>query len=238
MSRASPTITQASRDAADRIRRDFARRWGSIGAAWGVAPSTAAVQGYLLLHTGPLTEAEVRAALGLSHRTTTIALRECESWGLIERAEPRRTGTRGPTGRAWVAIDDHWQWFLRVAATRKERETDPVLPLLDECLSRADETEAAELSARIEALLAFVRQFNRAVAAVVRADSATLARLFGVINKLDDRALDQVLNALATVPDAELARAVSNICGMRSPVLRRFIGLAGRPGLARLLGIA
>ena len=51
------------------IRRDFAAAWGHIGSAWGVAPSTAAVQGYLLVHGGPLTSGEIQQALGLSHRS-------------------------------------------------------------------------------------------------------------------------------------------------------------------------
>ena len=41
----------------EEIRRSFARAWGEIGAAWGVAPSTATVQGYLLAHGGPLSRA-------------------------------------------------------------------------------------------------------------------------------------------------------------------------------------
>ena len=83
------------------IRRDFAHAWGRIGAAWGVAPSTAAVQGYLLLHGGPLTSAEIQAALGLSHRATRTAIADCEAWGIIDRApataswrQPRAGGRR------------------------------------------------------------------------------------------------------------------------------------------------
>src|SRR6266566_3922746 len=59
---------------AEQIRREFARAWGEIGAAWGVAPSTATVQGYFLAHGGPLTEPEIRGALGLSHRAAALAL--------------------------------------------------------------------------------------------------------------------------------------------------------------------
>ena len=79
--------------------RSFAQAWGEIGAAWGVAPSTATVQGYLLVSDGPLSEPEVRRALGMSHRAASLALAQCEEWGLIERADvPRRSGQRGPAG--------------------------------------------------------------------------------------------------------------------------------------------
>ncbi len=222
-------------DEAEGIRRDFAARWGRVGAAWGVAPSTASVQGYLLLHGGPLTEAEVRSALGLSHRATLLALKECESWGLIEQAEARRTGARGPAGRAWVPVRDHWEWFRRVSAARKARETDPVLPLLAECRRRADEVGERELSGRIAALLEFTHRFDRAVTAVVTADADAIAHLFGVLGRLDEATLARLLTALAEVPEEDLARAGRTLAGMRPVLLRRFVRAAGQPGLARLL---
>jgi DNA-binding transcriptional regulator GbsR (MarR family) len=105
---------------AEALRRSFAQAWGEIGAAWGVAPSTATVQGYLLVSDGPLSEPEVRRALGMSHRAASLALAQCEEWGLIERAEvPRRSGQRGPAATAWNVVDDHWEWFRRVARARK-----------------------------------------------------------------------------------------------------------------------
>jgi len=219
----------------EQIRRDFAASWGLIGSAWGVAPSTAAVQGYLLLHGGPLTESELRQALGLSHKAAFTALTECESWGLVEQTEPRRSGARGPAGRAWVPVGDHWEWFRRVAASRKERETDPVLPLLDECLRRAEAVGDQELQQRVASLLAFTHQFDRGVGAVTRTDSTTLAHLFGVLARIDDQSLQRLLTTLAGVPDEELARALANVARLRPSMARRLLGLAGRPGLARLL---
>src|SRR5690348_9234637 len=122
---------------AEQIRREFAAAWGEIGAAWGVAPSTAAVQGYLLVHPEPLTEPEIRRALGLSHRATSIALAQCEEWGVLERATPRRTGRRGPPAVSYVTVGDHWTWFRRVAAARRERETAPVIPAIQRCFDLA-----------------------------------------------------------------------------------------------------
>jgi DNA-binding transcriptional regulator GbsR (MarR family) len=223
-------------DEAEQIRRDFAAGWGRIGAAWGVAPSTATVQGYLLAHGGPLTEAEIREALRLSHRAALIALAECESWGLIEQTEPRRVGQRGPAARAWVPLGDHWRWFRRVAEVRKERETDPVLPLLDECRTRARVAGADGLLERLEGLVAFVHLFDRGIGTVVRTDEAALARLFAVLGRLDERTLDRLIGRLAAMPEDELAAAARTLAGLPAGTLRRLIGLAGQPGLARLLG--
>jgi DNA-binding transcriptional regulator GbsR (MarR family) len=222
-------------DDADRIKHDFAVAWGRIGAAWGVAPSTAAVQGYLLAHGGPLTEAEIRQALGLSHKAAFTALADCETWGLIAPTGPRRSGARGPLGRAWVAVDDHWEWFRRVAAARKEREADPVLPLLDECLGRARAVGDDALEDRLASLLTFAHEFDRGVSAVVRADSSAIAHLFGVLGGLDDETLDRLLTALAAMPEDDLVEAAKSLAGMRPAVLRSLLALARQPGLARLL---
>lgn len=222
-------------DESELIRRDFAKGWGRIGASWGVAPSTAAVQGYLLLHGGPLSEAELRQALGLSHKAAFTALAECEGWGLVKEVEPKRTGRRGPAGRAWVAVGDHWEWFRRVVAARKVRETDPVMPLLDECLRRADATGDSDLRDRVASLLAFTHQFDRGINAVVRSESAAAAHLFSVLDRLDDATLDRLVAALVPVPADELALAAANLASMRPQLLRRMIRLANQPGIARLL---
>ena len=84
---------------AEAIRVELAEAWGEMGAAWGVTPAIARVQAYLMARQEPLTEREVREALGLSHRAASLALAEAESWGIVERVpEPRRVGRRGPAG--------------------------------------------------------------------------------------------------------------------------------------------
>lgn len=217
------------------IRRDFASRWAGVGEAWGVAPSTAAVQGYFLLHGGPLTEADLREALGLSHKAAFGAIAECERWGLIEAADPVRTGRRGPAGKAWVVVGDHWEWFRRVAASRKERETDPILPLLDDCLARARTAGDAELLARVEGLVSFAHDFDRSMGAVVEADAASLAHLVGVLARLDEATVGRLLASLAAVPSDELVTGAQRVATMRPEVLRRLLRLAAQPGVARLL---
>jgi len=222
-------------DTEELVRRDFATGWGQIGQAWGVAPSTAAVQGYLLMSSGSLTEAELRNALGLSHRAAFTALAQCEGWGLIEQVGSRRAGARGPASRAWVAVADHWEWFRRVAGARKARETDPILPLLDGCLRRAEALGASDLAARVQALLLFTHQFDGALSAVVRSESAALAHLFGALGQLEGPALERLLAVLTKVPEAELAKAVRTLATMRPTMVRGLVRLAGTPGISRIL---
>ena len=91
-----------------------------------------------MVRDAPLTEREVREALGLSHRAASLALADAEAWGIVRRvAEPRRVGRRGPAGIAYVAVGDHWEWFTSVIAGRKVREGDPIVKVIDETTKSA-----------------------------------------------------------------------------------------------------
>ncbi len=238
----SPTGTNPGTELeVEQIRRRFAQGWSEMGAAWGIAPSTAAVQGYLLVHGGPVTDAELREALGLSHRAIRLALASCEEWGIVRRAdEPRRSGRRGPAGRAWMALDDHWEWFRRVIQSRKEREGDPVIAILEECLIEARRLSAADqaedLIVRVESLLGFVRQFDHALSAVVRANTDALRKLFVVLGSQEDETLDRLLETVAGIPEDELADLVKILARLPPGTLRRMLRLAGRPAVGRILG--
>jgi len=233
---------------AERIRREFARAWGEIGAAWGVAPSTAMVQGYFLAHGGPLTEPEIRAALGLSHRAAALALAECADWGLIERAPvARRTGRRGPAATAYLVVGDNWEWFHRVAKARKERETDPVIPVIARCaeLARAGAAEGRargtgedlqDLSERLDGLLRFVTLFDRGVGVIVAASPAATEHLFAVLGGLDDETMAQLIELVESVEPADLASAARAVARFSPRAVRRLVGLAGTPALSRLIG--
>jgi DNA-binding transcriptional regulator GbsR (MarR family) len=229
-------------DDVEQIRRRFATAWSQMGAAWGVTPSTAAVQGYLLVHGGPVTDKDLQDALGLSHRAIRVALADCEEWGVVRRAaEPKRSGRRGPAGRAWLALDDHWEWFRRVIAARKEREGDPVIAILEQCLveargvQAAQEPNAKDLETRLESLLEFVRQFDHALSAVVRARTDALRKLFRVLSREDEETLDRLFGMVAELPEDDLADLLSTISRMPSGSLRRLVKLAATPAVGRLL---
>jgi DNA-binding transcriptional regulator GbsR (MarR family) len=230
---------------AESLRRSFAAAWGEIGAAWGVAPSTATVQGYLLVSDGPRSEPEVRRALGMSHRAASLALAQCEEWGLIERAAgARRSGHRGPAATAWAVVDDHWEWFRRVAKARKERETDPVLPVIERCVSQAREAaargadpELADLGDRFAALLDFVRRFDHGVEIFVRGDARAIEDVFAALERLDTATVDRLWALVGELGPDQLVRAITALSSLQPAAARRLIALADQPVLQKLIGM-
>jgi len=225
----------------EEIRTSFARAWGEIGAAWGVAPSTASVQGYLLAHGGPLTEPEVRRALGLSHRAAAMALAQCEEWGLIRRSpSTRRSGQRGPAATAWEIVGDHWEWFRRVSAARLERETDPVVPVIERCVAqaRAAGDEGQDLQLRLSALLEFVRRFDRGVDYFVRGEPQAIAHVFAVLARLDDRTVAKLWSLVDEVEPDELASALRTLAKLPPSAVHRLVQAADSRPMRKLLGLS
>jgi len=238
---ASRARTQHDSDTAESIRLAFADAWGEMGAVWGVPPSVARVHGYFLSNTRPLTEREVRQALGLSHRAASLALAECEDWGLIERvADPRRVGRRGPSAVAYAKVGDHWVWFQRIAEARKQRESDPVIPLIEAALAKADraatdspdDPEVTYLRDWLDEFLRFVRLFDRAVATVARADREQIMGAFAVLGRLSDETLDRLLRLLGSMPEEELASTLETVSRVSPQVARRILSAAA--SIARL----
>jgi DNA-binding transcriptional regulator GbsR (MarR family) len=215
---------------AEAIRRDLAEAWGEMGAAWGVTPAIARVQAYLMARQEPLTEREVREALGLSHRAASLALAEAESWGIVERVpEPRRVGRRGPPGVAYLAVGDHWQWFGRVIAERKVREGDPIIAVLEAkeveaaqaAAANPADTELASLRDWLAAFLVFVRLFDRAVGLVPQLEPRELERSLGLLGRIPDTTILRLFDLLGGLPDDDVIGLVEALSRLSPANARR-----------------
>jgi DNA-binding transcriptional regulator GbsR (MarR family) len=227
---------------AEAIRLRLAEAWGVMAAAWGVAPAIARVHAYLMARQEPLTEREVREALGLSHRAASLALSEAEAWGIVERIpEPRRVGARGPAGAAYRAIGDHWQWFGRVINERKLREGDPVIAVLERTLTEAgeavaanpDDTELAELQRWLSAFLVFVRLFDRAVGLVPLIEPRELERGLQLLGRVPDEAVLRLFHLLDSLDEADVLPLIDSLSRLSPTAARRSIGLIS--GVVRTL---
>jgi len=228
---------------AEQIRLRLAEAWGEMGAAWGVAPAIARVHAYLMARQEPLTEREVREALGLSHRAASLALSEAETWGIVERvSEPRRVGARGPAGTAYRAVGDHWQWFGRVISERKLREGDPVIAVLERTLREAreaveqhpDDTDLAELQNWLSAFLVFVRLFDRAVGLVPLVEPRELERGLRLLGRVPDDVVLRLFKLLDALDEEDVLKLIDSLSRLSPAAARRSVGLIS--GVVRTLG--
>ena len=227
---------------AERIRLRLADAWGEMGAAWGVAPAIARVHAYLMTRQEPLTEREVREALGLSHRAASLALAEAEAWGLVERvAEPRRVGRRGPAGAAYQAVGDHWRWFGRVVAERKLREGDPIVEALESTLAETQlalarqpgDPDLVRLRDWLSTFLVFVRLFDRAVGLVSRLEPTELERAVRLLGEVPDETVIRLVRLLESLPDEDVLGLVEALSHLSPGSARRATSLMS--GVVRTL---
>jgi hypothetical protein len=127
-----------------------------------------------------------------------------------------------------------------VIAARKAREGDPVIAILEQCLVDSNkagrDAQARDLQTRASSLLSFVREFDHALSAVVRARTDVLRKLFAAMSQQDAKDLDRFLAGLADIPEQELSDAMRTMSKMSSANLRRLLKLAGQPTVARLIG--
>lgn len=226
----------ARSERAEAIRLHLANAWGEMGAAWGVAPAIARVHAYLMARAEPLTEREVRQALGLSHRAASMALADAVGWGIVERVEARRVGRRGPAGIAFQAIGNHWHWFARVISERKAREGDPIIAALGrtlgeaslEAASQPDDHELAALVAWLGEFNDFVRLFDRAVDLVAVIDPAGLERLLRLVARLPDERVLRLVELLQAVPDDDILPVLDALARLSPATATRATKAMGR----------
>ena len=214
-----------------------------MGASWGVAPAIARVHAYLMARHEPLTEREVREALGLSHRAAGLALADAEAWGIVERVlEPRRVGRRGPAGTAFVAVGDHWRWFSSVIAERKIREGDPIVAVIERTAASAaaaandhpDDVELAALRDWLTTFLAFVRLFDRAVGLVPQLDPRELERGMRLLGDVPDETVLRVVHLLGGLEDSDVLDLVDALSRLSPAAARRATKLMS--GVVRTVG--
>ena len=228
---------------AETIRLELADAWGSMGASWGVAPAIARVHAYLMARGEPLTEREVREALGLSHRATSLALASAVGWGVVEQvAEARRIGRRGPAGSAYLAVGDNFVWFSRVIAHRKTLEGDPIVAVLEKTLrdagaaAEADpgDPELGRLRDWLGTFLGFVRTFDRAIGLVPAIEPTELERILALLAGLPDETLLRLVRLLADVPDEDILALVNSLSRLSPAGARRATKLMA--GVVRTVG--
>jgi DNA-binding transcriptional regulator GbsR (MarR family) len=113
--------------------RSFVLRWGDMGGQWGVNRTVAQIHALLYITERPLHAEEIALTLGVARSNVSNSLRELQTWKIIERVP-----VSGDRRDHFVAQMDTWEMATRIAAVRKEREFDPALRTLAECLLAAE----------------------------------------------------------------------------------------------------
>jgi HTH-type transcriptional regulator, glycine betaine synthesis regulator len=125
----------------------FIRRWGEMGATWGINRTMAEIHALLYVVGDPLCTDDVMERLNISRGNASMSLRSLCDWGIV-----RRLHKRGQRREYFESLSDVWDLFSLIAAERKRREMDPVLETIRQCRNMLDEQSLGKSAARCEAV--------------------------------------------------------------------------------------
>ena len=140
----------ATHDAQSQLRTAqdlFIRRWGEMGATWGINRTMAEIHALLYITATPLCTDDVMERLHISRGNASMSLRALCDWGII-----RRLHKRGERREFFESLGDVWEMFSIIAAERKRREMDPVLETIRQCQQMLSESTIGKTAARQESV--------------------------------------------------------------------------------------
>ncbi|MGB5871322.1 MAG: MarR family transcriptional regulator [Albidovulum sp.] len=113
-------------------KAQFVLYWGDMGSQWGVNRSVAQIHALLYLSVNPINAEEISDQLGIARSNVSNSLKELVGWKLI-----RRVPVPGDRREHFIAEVDVWEMAMRIAQGRKEREIDPAMAAINNCVRQA-----------------------------------------------------------------------------------------------------
>jgi DNA-binding transcriptional regulator GbsR (MarR family) len=124
-----------------KVQDDFIRKWGEMGAIWGINRTMAEIHALLYITGLPLCTDDVMDRLHISRGNASMSLRALCDWGII-----RRMHRRGERREYFESLGDVWEMFSIIAAERKRREMDPVLETIKNCIRELEPEKIGKLA--------------------------------------------------------------------------------------------
>lgn len=167
-------------------RNLFVRRWGEMGATWGISRTMAEVHALLFITGQPLCTDDIMQRLEISRGSTSMNLRQLVNWGLI-----RRVHQRGDRKEYFVSDLDAWEMFETIARERRRREVEPIIATIERCregiVARKPELDGAQLAEakacveRLDGLLGFINAINGVFNMVLEGGGGRVMELAGAL---------------------------------------------------------
>ncbi|MCU7837821.1 MAG: MarR family transcriptional regulator [Candidatus Thiodiazotropha sp. (ex Troendleina suluensis)] len=139
------------------VMEKYILHWGEMGTRWGVNRTVAQIHALLYLTSNPINAEEITETLGVARSNVSTSIKELQSWKLIKTVH-----LLGDRRDHFETMKDPWELFYTIMEGRKQRELDPTLSLLRECVldGEEDKQTPAEVKARIKAVLDFMETLD------------------------------------------------------------------------------
>jgi DNA-binding transcriptional regulator GbsR (MarR family) len=113
------------------VAQRFVLHWGEMGSMWGVNRTVSQIHALLFLVGRPLPAEAIAETLNVARSNVSNSLKELQSWGLVHTAH-----IMGDRRDHFTTSTDVWELFRVVVQERKQREFDPTIRVLRECVNQ------------------------------------------------------------------------------------------------------
>lgn len=165
------------------VSQRFITHWGEMGSRWGVNRTVAQIHALLYLEGRPMDAEEIADTLGVARSNVSTSLKELQAWRLV-----RMTHVMGDRRDHYETSTDIWELFKLIVEGRRQREIDPTITVLRECLGSADiaaETNGTEQ--RIRETLEFIEILTAWSDEMLRMKPDTLMKTLGMGAKISKK---------------------------------------------------
>jgi DNA-binding transcriptional regulator GbsR (MarR family) len=164
------------------IAQRFVLHWGEMGSKWGVNRTVSQIHALLYLAGKPMAADEIAETLEVARSNVSNSLKELQNWKLIHMVH-----VMGDRRDQFETSTDVWELFRIVVSERKEREFDPTIGVLQECLDSKDlSKEDAATQQRIKETLALMEALSTWGDQMLKLEPATLMKVMKLGAKIQN----------------------------------------------------
>lgn len=164
------------------VAQRFILHWGEMGSKWGVNRTVSQIHALLYLTGQPLPAEDIAETLDVARSNVSTSLKELQNWNLIHVVH-----VMGDRRDRYSTSGDVWTLFTTVVRERKEREFDPTIGVLRECLNSNDLNKEHELAQqRIKDTLQLMEALSTWGEQMLRLEPATLMKVMKLGAKIQN----------------------------------------------------
>jgi len=155
------------------VAQRFILHWGEMGSKWGVNRTVSQIHALLYLMGQPMPADEIVETLEVARSNVSTSLKELQNWNLIHVVH-----VMGDRRDHFATSGDVWELFRTVVRERKEREFDPTIVVLRDCLSNPElSKEDAVAQQRIKDTLVLMESLSTWGEQMLKLEPSTLMKV-------------------------------------------------------------
>jgi DNA-binding transcriptional regulator GbsR (MarR family) len=155
------------------VTERFVLHWGEMGSRWGVNRTMSQIHALLFITGRPMNADELCEQLGAARSNVSTSLRELQGWGLV-----RIVHLLGDRRDHFETSGDVWELLRTIVRGRKQREFEPTIQALRDCLAHPElARESALARQRINETLVLMETTSAWTEEMLRLPPETLMKI-------------------------------------------------------------